>query len=186
MHNWFRNSIKNSFYVFSVFMLFSACEDKVKSTAEVMEHSQVVENKKAEDLKIIDFEGLKPYLNKTDDKTYIINFWATWCAPCVKELPYFEDITKQYRGNQVEVILVSLDFPRQFESKLKPFIKEKNLQSEVLALNDMDMNTWIPQVDQNWSGAIPATLIYNNNKSEFFEKSFTEQELQTLLKQFIN
>jgi hypothetical protein len=101
-------------------------------------------------------------------------------------LPYFEEITQQYRGQTVEVILVSLDFPRQYESKLKPFIKDKNLQSEVIALNDTDMNTWIPQVDENWSGAIPATLIYNKNQRQFFEKSFSQKELQTLLKQFIN
>jgi len=167
-------------YVTVVLLLNFSCDDKKESVAQVPDNSQIP------DLKIVDFSGLKPYLNKTDDKTYIINFWATWCAPCIKELPYFEEITQQYQGKEVEVILVSLDFPRQFESKLKPFIADKNLQSEVIALNDMDMNSWIPQVDESWSGAIPATLIYNKNQRQFFEKSFSKQELQTLLKQFIN
>jgi thiol-disulfide isomerase/thioredoxin len=180
MNDCFLNSIKRIASLTVLFLVFLGCNDKNESLAMVVDTDQVIE------LKIVDFEGLKPYLNKTDDKTYIINFWATWCAPCVKELPYFEDITKQYRGQKVEVILVSLDFPRQYDSKLKPFIQDKNLRSEVIALNDTDMNTWIPQIDERWSGAIPATLIYNEDKREFFEKSFSEQELQTLLKQFIN
>ncbi|TPV35442.1 TlpA family protein disulfide reductase [Paucihalobacter ruber] len=171
---------KRTLFIGILLLAGFSCNDKKENMA------QVAVNAQTEELKIVDFEGLKPYLNKTDDKTYIINFWATWCAPCVKELPYFEEITKQYQGKEVEVILVSLDFPRQFESKLKPFIADKNLQSEVIALNDMDMNSWIPQVDESWSGAIPATLIYRQGKRQFFEKSFSKQELQTLLKQFIN
>ena len=157
-----------------------SCDEKKETTA------QVEVNIQNEELRIINFEGLKPYLNRADNKTYIINFWATWCAPCVKELPYFEEITKEYWGEAVEVILVSLDFPRQYNSKLKPFIKDKQLQSEVIALNDTDMNNWIPQVDESWSGAIPAILKYNKNQRQIFEKSFSIQELQMLIKQFIN
>lgn len=180
MSDWVQNLINRALLIGVLFLMSFSCNDKNENIVQLLDNTQT------EELKIVDFEGLKPYLNKTDDKTYIINFWATWCAPCVKELPYFEEITKQYQGKEVEVILVSLDFPRQFESKLKPFIVEKNLQSEVIALNDMDMNTWIPQVDESWSGAIPATLIYRKDKRQFFEKSFSKQELQTLLKQFIN
>jgi thiol-disulfide isomerase/thioredoxin len=78
------------------------------------------------DLEVYDFNGFKKFLNKKDDKMYVINFWATWCAPCIKELPYFEKINKAYHNQNVEVILVSLDFPHLYDSKLKPFIKEKN------------------------------------------------------------
>lgn len=148
-------------------------------------------NAKAQDAKaieftIVDFEGLKPYLNKNDNKTYIINFWATWCAPCIKEMPYFEEITKTHDPSMVEVILVSLDFPKQFETKLKPFIKKNSIQSKVLALDDLNMNHWIPQVDESWSGAIPATIIYNKHKRSFYETSFTKEELNLVLTQFLN
>ena len=63
-------------------------------------------------LEIYDFSGIEPYLSLAGSKTYIVNFWATWCAPCVKELPHFESIQENYKED-VEVILVSLDFPRQ-------------------------------------------------------------------------
>lgn len=84
------------------------------------------------------------------------------------------------------MILISLDFPSKYESKLKPFIVDKKLQSKVVALDDADANSWIPKVDESWSGAIPATVIFNKNKRKFYEKSFTYDELETELKQFLN
>ena len=133
----------------------------------------------------VDYNGLEKVLNRTDNKTYVVNFWATWCAPCVKELPYFERINKQYKDKNVEVVLVSLDFPKHFDTKLKNFINEKQLQSELYALNDMDSNYWIPKVNKDWSGAIPATLIYNSNKREFFEQAFEYEELEKTLNKFL-
>ena len=133
----------------------------------------------------VDYNGLEKVLNKQDNKTYVVNFWATWCAPCVKELPYFERINKQYKDKNVEVVLVSLDFPKHFDTKLKNFINEKQLQSELYALNDMDSNYWIPKVNKDWSGAIPATLIYNSNKREFFEQAFEYEELEKTLNKFL-
>ncbi|WP_304145863.1 TlpA disulfide reductase family protein [Mesoflavibacter zeaxanthinifaciens] len=133
----------------------------------------------------VDFNGLEKVLNKQNNKTYVVNFWATWCAPCVKELPYFERINKQYKDKNVEVVLVSLDFPKHFDTKLKNFINEKQLQSELYALNDMDSNYWIPKVNKDWSGAIPATLIYNSNKREFFEQAFEYDELERTLNKFL-
>ena len=114
------------------------------------------------------------------------DFWATWCAPCVKEMPYFEKLSQEYKNEKVEVLFVSLDFPHLYESKLKPFIKEKKIQSKVIALNDVDMNTWIPKVDENWSGSIPATIIYRNDKSKFYEQTFTYEALESELQQFLN
>ena len=136
-------------------------------------------------LKIVDFSKLKPIFNIDSDTTYVINFWATWCGPCVKELPYFEKLITKHKNEKLKVILVSLDFPKKYETHLKPFIKKHQLQSELFALNDLDMNTWIPQVDSTWSGAIPATYIYNRKKRQFFEKSFTEEELQVVVAQFL-
>lgn len=133
-----------------------------------------------EDIKVAsyNYEGLEAFLKKKNDTIYVINFWATWCAPCIKELPHFENIGKKYANNKVKVILVSLDFPKKVESNLIPYIKRKQLQSEVIHLDDPDANSWIEKVNEKWSGAIPATIIYKNDSYSFYEQSFTFEELE--------
>jgi len=113
--------------------------------------------------------------------TEVVNFWATWCAPCIKELPYFEKLNSE--NKQVKVVLVSLDFKNQFESKLVPFLKKKSIKSEVVLLTDKDYNSWLPKVDNEWSGSIPATLIIKNGKKTFAERVFSDYEE---LNQFVN
>lgn len=116
---------------------------------------------------------------------YVINFWATWCAPCVKELPHFEQLNSENKN--IKVVLVSLDFKNQFESKLLPFLKKKSIKSEVVLLTDKDYNTWLPKVDKDWSGSIPATLIIKNGKKVFVEKMFSSyQELNEYVNTIIN
>ncbi len=173
--------------VFILLLVFVSCNTKNKKL-EIATKNSVVEKQTETnlDLEVYDFAGFEKFLNKNNDKIHVINFWATWCAPCVKELPYFEKLNSEYTNKNVEVLLVSLDFPHLYESKLKPFIKEKKLKSKVIVLDDVDMNTWIPKVDEAWSGSLPATVIYKNNKRKFFEQSFTFQELETEVNQFLN
>lgn len=171
-------------------LLVLSCKDQKKKTEKPVEtESRVVKttsNTQDIALNVVDFEGLKPLLEKQNDTTYVVNFWATWCAPCVKELPYYETLNTNYKDKNVKVVLVSLDFPHLYDKKLKPFIAENHLQSEVIALDDPDMNTWIPEVSTEWSGSLPATLIYNKNNREFYEQSFTYDALENALKPFIN
>lgn len=133
-----------------------------------------------------DFKSFEPYLNIQNDTTYVVNFWATWCAPCVAELPNFEKLNAEYKSKKVKVLLVSLDFKRQVETSLLPFIKNKNIQSQVVHLSDPDANAWISKVDSAWSGAIPATVIYDKHKRNFYEQSFTYEQLQKEITQFNN
>ena len=168
-----------------VLLLVSCKTDKKTDTAQTKDIKTQTSTNNDVKLEIHDFNGLEPYLNRTDDKIYVVNFWATWCAPCIKELPHFEALNANYKGENVEVILVSLDFPHQFETKLKPYIKEHDLKSKILVLDDVDMNTWIPKVDENWDGAIPVTIIYNKDKRKFYDQTFTYEILENELKQFL-
>ena len=93
-------------------------------------------NSKKDTIEIVDFDGLYSKIDLSVDKTYVINFWATWCAPCVKELPHFEEVNKELKDKNTEVILVSLDFPSQIESKLIPYLKKNQIKSRVILLDD--------------------------------------------------
>jgi thiol-disulfide isomerase/thioredoxin len=114
------------------------------------------------------FEALEPI--------YVINFWATWCAPCVAELPLFEQLSQQIQGKKVKILLVSIDFKRDLETKLKPFLAKRTFLTPVVSLTDSRQQLWIDKVDPNWSGAIPATLIYRNQDRKFVEGEFTSFE----------
>jgi len=133
------------------------------------------------EVKTVNYNELKPLINKSGEKTYVVNFWATWCAPCIKEIPYYEELNK---NPLIDVLLVSLDFPNHIFSRLIPFIKKNKIQSEVILLNDSNENYFISEINSDWSGALPATIIYNKKKRVFFEKSFTKDELFKLVKNF--
>lgn len=162
-----------------ILLFFFSCSGKNEQVIE--EKGQLV----AYNFKTVDFEGLEEYLKNDTSETVVVNFWATWCAPCIKELPAFEKLNKEFESQDVSVILVSLDFPSQLEH-LKSFIKKKNLQSDVVFLNDPNENEWISKVDTNWSGAIPATLMLTNNRRFFYERSFTYDELESTVRSHIN
>lgn len=136
-------------------------------------------------LPTLNYDQFEPLLNKKNDSIYVVNFWATWCAPCVEELPYFEDLGEKYASKKVKVVLASLDMPEHKLSKVVPFANKMKLSSDVLLLDDIRSHYWIPKVDSTWSGAIPATLIYNAKTSRFYEKPFSYDELETELKNFM-
>lgn len=126
---------------------------------------------------VVSFEQIEPLLTRENDTTYVINFWATWCSPCVKEMPLFNKLQSDFPNAKIRIILVNLDMPSQYHIRLIPFLAEHKITSEVVMLDDPDANRWINLVDPSWSGAIPATLIYNRNARLFFEKTFEGTEL---------
>ena len=138
------------------------------------------------DIEVVDFEGFYSKIDLSTDNTYVINFWATWCSPCIKELPYFEYVNKEYTENNVKVILVSLDFPSQIEAKLKPYLKTNNIKSDVILLDDPKINSWVPKVSKIWDGGIPATLIINKSTYNFYPKSFEKEELIAELNKLVD
>ena len=142
----------------------------------------------SQEVRVIKYPDLEKIIAQDNGKIKLVNFWATWCRPCVAELPQFEYLANKYGRNQIEIILVSFDFVEELENKVIPFIKKKNINSEVVLLDETDYNAFIDKIDASWSGAIPATLIldYRNDKRKFFEKEFKEGELEKAYLSFIN
>lgn len=141
----------------------------------------VFSQSKPAQLPVLNFDQLEPYLHLQTDTLYFINFWATWCVPCREELPTIEAVAEKYKNDKLKIYLVSLDFPKQLESRLIPFIRTNNIKSDVILLNDPDQNRWIDKVDPKWSGEIPFTVIYNRNTRETYAKAFTLEELESII-----
>ena len=134
----------------------------------------------------IDGDGIAVLSRNSNDTTYVINFWATWCSPCVKEIDFFEEVHSSFHDSKVKVILVSLDFPNQVERRLIPFLEDKEITAQVMLMTDLDYNSWIERVDKSWSGAIPATLIFNRERRVFLEQELTRDELFENVSQILN
>lgn len=137
---------------------------------------------------IVNYDGLKAVVQKQDDKLYVVNFWATWCAPCVAELPDFMEVNNEFSGMEnYQMILVSLDNANDFEPAIKPFLSEKKIDADVYLLDDNKrMNYWIADIDENWSGAIPATVIYKNGKKLFFiEDQMDKETLRKTIQKYL-
>lgn len=172
-------------------LLISGCGNKTKTdtsvSSSVMDKIEAkVEIDEKVKFPVYDFPGLEPLLYKDDGKTYVVNFWATWCKPCLEEMPYFEKVNAERKADGVEVMLVSLDMPSMWKSRLEPYVEKKEIKSEVVILDDPDQNNWIPKIDQDWDGAIPATIIYNKSKRKFYGHGFTQNELNEAIEDFLN
>lgn len=136
---------------------------------------------------IVKIDQVNQRMLNGNDTIYVVNFWATWCAPCVAELPYFEKLDSVYRDKKVKVILVSTDFKKDYDSRLIPFIKRKQLHSEVNFLDEIYDNEWIPKVDSAWQGNIPATKIYSaKDKNQIFiPRETSYAELDSIMSAFV-
>ena len=125
----------------------------------------------AQTVDVIDTTELMKIINEKSPKTKIINFWATWCKPCVQEIPYLETVNET---GKADVVLVSLDFVQDLDVKVAAFINDYDITSRVCLLNNLDYNSWINRVDETWTGTIPATLIIN---SESGKRKFIQNPL---------
>lgn len=123
----------------------------------------------------------------------VVNFWATWCMPCVEEIPYFIEETNRYNSkagemDSVKLILVSLDFKESFPDAIQAFAIKRKFTADILWLNETNADYFCPKVDAKWSGAIPSTLFINNKTGyrKFYEEQLSLDELKQELASLLN
>lgn len=138
----------------------------------------------AQEIPVIKYDDLVALMKEDNGKIKVINFWATWCAPCVAEMPDFEKFSQDYAAQNVEVIFVSLDFAENLD-KVEKFIDRKGYQSRVVLLDEIDYDAWLPKINKSWSGSIPATLIISGTEQNFTEGSLHYQDLEEKVQSFL-
>lgn len=135
-------------------------------------------------VKKMNIADLENYISKSE-KPLIINFWATFCKPCIEEIPYFQNTIKEKYEGLVDLVLVSLDLPDYFPKKISSFITQRNFSVPIVWLNETNADYFCPKIDVKWSGAIPATLMINNktNYRKFYDRQLTPLQFEREVKE---
>jgi len=139
----------------------------------------VASDNERNELKIISYPEFEQMISSPSNQIRVYNFWATWCAPCIKEMPHFDKVNNE--DKEVALYFISLDDGRKTE-RVTNFIDKRNIQAPVYLLDDIDYNKWISKVHSDWSGAIPATLFVDaKGNKHFHEGEMSEEELKTII-----
>ena len=114
---------------------------------------------------------------KNSDHPLVVNCWATWCAPCIEEIPYFMQTVKKYSDQKVELLLVSLDFTTSYPTRIQELVKKKKFEATFFWLNETNADYFCPKIDPKWDGTLPSTLFVNNNTGyrQFFGRPMTDR-----------
>jgi thiol-disulfide isomerase/thioredoxin len=122
----------------------------------------------------------------TSSVPLVVNFWATWCGPCIREIPWFEKAVAAY-GKKVKLLLVSIDFAEDYPKGLRAFVQTNKYTSQVVWLNETNADLFCPKIDPSWDGAIPATFMVNNKTKyrQFFGQQLPEEKFKLELARLV-
>ena len=129
---------------------------------------------------------LETHISKSETPI-IVTFWATYCIPCIKEIPYFQEVVAKYKDEGVKLLLVSLDFKEAFPEKVSDFAKKRKFTSPIVWLDETNADYFCPRIDSKWSGVMPATLFVNNKKGHrsFFEEEMPKEKFEAEVKKIL-
>ncbi|MBP8114555.1 MAG: redoxin domain-containing protein [Chitinophagaceae bacterium] len=144
-----------------------------------------VQGQEIKSVKITDVEKII-----AESKTpLIVNMWATWCKPCIEELPYFLEEVNKYNASKgtadsIQLLLVSFDFALSFPDGIAKFAAKRNINAPIVWLDETNADYFCPKIDAKWSGAIPATLFINNKSGyrNFVEEQISHDQLKDEIK----
>lgn len=117
------------------------------------------------------------------DTLFVYNFWATWCKPCIEEMPYFEKVASDLKDKKFKLVFVSIDNFKKSYEKVQRFVNKKDIKATVVLLEFKDQNKLISSIDKSWNGTIPATMFVDNKNQTrlFYQQEFSYQELLAIV-----
>lgn len=130
----------------------------------------------------------KELLDNSKGKVVLVNFWATWCPPCVKEFPELVKLYNDYKSKDFVLLFISLDDKSEYDSKLLPFLKKQGVDFTSYFGNFSNPETIMNYVDKSWQGEIPFTGIYNKEGilSKTMMGNKTYEQFETEIKKYMN
>jgi thiol-disulfide isomerase/thioredoxin len=140
----------------------------------------------SQQVKSVKITDVADYIKKSDHPL-VVAFWATWCGPCVEEIPWLQDAIKKYADHKVELVLVSLDFPRDYPTKVNDFVKSRKFDATLFWLNETKADYFCPKIDTSWDGSIPSSLYVNHKTGyrRFFNRQLTDRQVDPELKELL-
>ncbi len=103
-------------------------------------------------------DGMKALRKNTTGKTLLVNFWATWCAPCVEEFPDLQNTWRMYRKRPFELVTVSVNYPDE-EKAVRAFLEAQHASTKNYLPATMDPSELVQAFDPEWSGGVPYSMI---------------------------
>jgi len=140
----------------------------------------------AQDVKAVKVTELARTINESKGPL-IVNFWATFCVPCIQEMPYFQEMARQYKSQNVSLLFVSLDLKEAYPTKVNAMAKKLQLTFPVVWLNETNADYFCPKIDTTWSGSMPSSLFVNNATGyhRFFEDQLSKEKLEGVIKEMV-
>ena len=140
----------------------------------------------AQQIKVVKIEDVISYIKEARHPV-VVDFWATWCAPCAEEIPWFQKAVKDFDTANVELVLVSLDFEKNYTEVITKFAAKKNLNATIFWLNETNADHFCAAIDSNWFGTIPVTLFVNNKTGyrKFYDDQVPEKELYKIVGEMV-
>jgi thiol-disulfide isomerase/thioredoxin len=123
----------------------------------------------------------------TAQRPTIINFWATFCIPCIQEIPHFQELVKKYKSAGINLVLVNLDMKSAYPTQIASFAKKRKFTSKIVFLDETNADLFCPVADSSWSGALPSTLMLypKNGYRAFFEMPLSREKLEVEIRKML-